>query len=165
MTTLVPFLVFCQAFGALVGASTAIWSELSYIRAMRDGKIDVAERKHLDIISHGLRYGMTIFLLASLGLVVSAYINNNSPQPALTPSYWTAIAIALIIITVAWALSRKRLSFNLASAALFTSWWFLVYLAFGWLSLSFGSAMMSFVVTTGIFYGLLYYVRLFASKR
>lgn len=163
MAAFVSFVVFCQAFGALVGAITSVWSEFYYVRAIRDGKVDTAERKHLDIIAHGLRYGMTIFLLASLGLVVSAYINQNSLQPALTPSYWTSIAIALIIITVSWAMSRKRISFKLASAAIFTSWWFLVYLSFGWLPLSFGSAVMAFVVTTAIFYGLLYYARLLAT--
>ena len=37
----VPFSAGARAF---VGTFTAIWSELVYIRAMRDGKIDTAER-------------------------------------------------------------------------------------------------------------------------
>jgi len=164
MTALIPFLVFCQALGAVVGAVTAVWGELAYMRAMRDGKVDVAERKHMDIIAHGLRYGMTLHLLASFGLVVSAYILQNTLQPALTPSYWTLIALPLIIITVAWALSRKHISFKLGSASIFTAWWFLVYLSFGWLPLSFGAAVMSFIIATAIFYALLYYARLLASR-
>ena len=51
MTTLTSFLVFCQALGASIGAFTAVWSELAYVRAMRDGKIDVAERAHLRSIA------------------------------------------------------------------------------------------------------------------
>jgi len=131
---------------------------------VRDGKIDFAERKHMDIIAHGLRYGMTLHLLASFGLVVLAYIQQNALQPALTPSYWTAIAIALLIITISWALSRKHISFKLGSASIFTAWWFLVYLSFGWLPLSFGAAVMSFIIATAIFYALLYYARLLASR-
>lgn len=165
MTTLVSFLVFCQAFGAIVGAVTAVWGEMAYVKAMRDGKVDVAEHKHMDIIAHGLRYGMTLHLLASFGLVVIAYINQNTLQPALTASYWTLIALALIVISVSWALSRKHVSFKLGSASIFTAWWFLVYLSFGWLPLSFGAAVMSFVVATAIFYALLYYARLLSSTK
>ena len=165
MNSLIPFLVFCQALGALVGAVTAVWSEMAYVRAMKDGRIDSAERAHLDIIAHGLRYGMTVHLLASLGLVIAAYVGMNALQPALTPSYWILIALALLIISVSWALSRKHISFPLGSASIFTAWWFLVYLSFGWLPLSFGAAAMSFIVATAIFYGLLYYARLLATSR
>jgi hypothetical protein len=162
LPTLVTFLVFCQALGAGVGAFTAVWSELSYVKAMRDGKIDVAERAHLLIIGHGLRYGMTLLLISSFGLIVVAYLKNATPQPALSASYWTLIALALVVITVSSALARKRLPFKIASATLFTAWWFLVYLSFGWFSLSFGAAVMSFIVTAVIFYAVLYYARLLA---
>lgn len=165
MATLVAFLIFCQTLGALVGAITAVWSEMVYVRALRDGRVDTAERKHLDIIAHGLRFGMTLHLLASLGLIISAYIMRDSIQPALTPSYWTLIALPLIIITVAWALSHKHISFSLGSASIFTAWWFLVYLSFGWLPLYFGAAVMSFIVATAIFYGLLYYARLLVTPK
>src|SRR3989344_2415964 len=106
MTALVPFLLFCQAFGALVGAVMSVWGELAYIRDMRDGKIDTAERAHLNIIARGLRFGMTLILLASLGLVVVAYTSRAALQPALTPSYWTLIMLALLVIGMSWALSR-----------------------------------------------------------
>jgi hypothetical protein len=74
MITLVSFLVFCQAFGASVGALLSVWSEFAYIRAMRDGQMDVAETAHLKIIANSLRFGMTIMLLASLGLVIVSYV-------------------------------------------------------------------------------------------
>ncbi|TSC64876.1 MAG: hypothetical protein G01um101491_122 [Parcubacteria group bacterium Gr01-1014_91] len=165
MTPLIAFLVYCQALGAVVGAITAVWSELAYVRAMRDGRVDGAERAHLDIIVHGLRYGLTLHLLASLGLVIVAYVEHNTLQPALTASYWTLIALALIIITVSWALYKKHIAFKLGSASVFTAWWFLVFLSFGFLPLTFGAAVMSFVVATAIFYALLYYARLLASPR
>jgi len=163
MSTLITLLVICQALGAGIGAVTAVWSELSYAKAMRDGAIDTAERAHLNVIAHGLRYGMTLLLLSSIGLVVVAYVENNTLQPALTPSYWTLIALALVVISVSWALSRGHVSFNLGSASVFTAWWFLVYLSFGWLELSFGASIMSFVVTTAIFYAVLYYARLLSA--
>ncbi len=165
METLVFFLVFCQALGAVTGAVTAVWAELAYVRAMRDGRIDSAERAHLRIIGKGLQFGLALLLLASFGLVVAAYVQQAALQPALTPWYWTFIALALLIISVSWALSRKHISFSLGSASLFTAWWFLVYLAFGWLPLSFGAAAMSFIVATAIFYAVLHYARLLTVHR
>ncbi|MFA5998074.1 MAG: hypothetical protein WC814_01680 [Candidatus Paceibacterota bacterium] len=166
MPTLVPLLVFCQALGASIGALTAVWSELAYVKAMRDGQLDRAERAHLDSIAHGLRYGMVLLLLASLGLVIVAYTRQATFQPALTASYWILTVLALLVIGVSWALSRRRISFALGSAIVFTAWWFLAYLSLGWLpSLSFGAAVMSFIVATAIFYALLSYARLLASPK
>jgi O-antigen/teichoic acid export membrane protein len=160
MPALVLFLVFCQALGATVGAFTAVWAELSFAKAVRRGKIDTAEREHLLVIGHGLRYGMSLLLLASLGLLIVAYVERATQQPALSASYWVFIALALLIISVSSALARHRASFKLASASLFTAWWFLVFLSFGWLSLSFGAAVMSFVVATAIFYAVLHFSRI-----
>ncbi|NNM84068.1 hypothetical protein HKL94_02550 [Candidatus Parcubacteria bacterium] len=160
MSTLIIFLVFCQALGASIGAFAAVWSELAYVKAMRDGKIDAAERAHLTVIGHGLRYGMMLLLLASLGLIVVAYVERATPQPALSPNYWILIVLALLVIGISSARARRRVSFGLASAALFTAWWFLVYLSFGWIALSFGAAIMSFIVATAIFYAVFYFTRL-----
>ncbi|MEK7086310.1 MAG: hypothetical protein AAB709_02185 [Patescibacteria group bacterium] len=166
MTALISFIVFCQTFGALIGASTAIWGELAYIRAMRDGRIDVAERAHLRIIAHGLYFGMTLLLFASLALVITAYVTHLTPQPAVTTSYWTLILFALVIIYTSWALSRNRISFALGSAITFTAWWLLVYLAFGWIPpISFGAIVAFFVVATATFYAILGYTRFLASPR
>jgi len=164
MSTLITFLVFCQTLGAGIGVAAAIWSEFTYIQAMRDGTVDGAERAHLNVIAHGLRYGMALLLLASFGLVVASYTQHAALQPALSPTYWTFIAFAFVVIGVSWALSRRRLSFPLGSASLFTAWWFLLYLSFGWLpSLSFGAAIMSYIVMTAIFYAVLYYARRLAK--
>ena len=164
MTSLISFLVFCQALGASIGAVTVLWGEFAYIRAMRDGEIDIAERAHLDIIARGLRFGMTLLLLASLGLVIVAYILQSATQPALAPSYWTLIMLSFLVIGISWALSRKKVSFAAGSAIIFTSWWFLSYLTLGWLPhLSFGSAVALLVVATVVAYALFYYIRLLAA--
>ncbi|MBI5405426.1 hypothetical protein HY972_00080 [Candidatus Kaiserbacteria bacterium] len=161
MTALVSLLVFCQALGASVGAFTAVWGELAYVKAIRDGKIDHAERAHLDSIAHGLRFGMLLALLSSLGLVVVAYVFQTAPQPAVSGSYWTLLMLAFSIIGVSWALSRGRISFALGSAILFTAWWFLAYLTLGLVPvLSFGAAIAFFVVATAIFYAILAYARM-----
>lgn len=166
MTALVSLLVFCQALGASVGALTTVWSELAYIRAMRDGAIDQAERAHLYIIAHGLRWGMSLLLLSSLGLVVVAYALDFSLQPAMTAGYWVLIVLAFIVVVISWALSRHRVSFALGSATLFTAWWFLAYLTLGKLSpLSFGAAAAFFVVATAMFYAVLASARFFALRK
>jgi hypothetical protein len=162
VTALVPFLVYCQALGAAVGACTAVWAELSYVRAMRDGALSSAETRHLRIIGHGLKYGMTLLLLSSLGLIVAAYLTHAAFQPAVSSGYWSLMMLALLIISVSSMLVRRRLPFQLASATLFTAWWFLVYLSFGFLSLTFGAAVMAFVVATVVFNAIIYFTRMLA---
>lgn len=166
MTALVSFFIFCQALGAFIGAFAAVWGELAYIRAMRDGKIDAAERAHLHVIGHGLRFGMSLLLLASLGLVIVAYAKHAALQPALSASYWIVIVLALLVIGISWALSRQRISFAFGSAIAFTAWWFLAYLTLGWIPpLSFGAAVAFFVIATAIFYALLQYARFLALHK
>jgi FtsH-binding integral membrane protein len=166
MAALVTLLVYCQALGAGAGALTAVWSELAYIRAMKDGTIDQAERAHLDIIAHGLRWGMSLLLLSSLGLVVVAYALDFSLQPAMTTSYWVLIILAFIVVIVSWTLSRHKISFALGSATLFTAWWFIAYLTIGKLSLlTFGASAAFFVVATAIFYAILESVRFFVLDK
>lgn len=166
MIAFVPYLVLCQVLGAFVGTFTAVWSELVYIRAMRDGKIDTAERAHLDVIAKGLRFGMTLLLLSSFGLVVVDYELKLPLQPALSPSYWLSITLALLIIGVSWALSRKMITFALGSAIIFSSWWFLFFLTLGQLPvLSFGASFFALVVATGLFYALLEYSRFLVLRK
>jgi len=165
MITLILFLIFCQALGACVGAFTAIWGELAYVRDMRDGKLDTAERAHLNVIAHGLRFGMTLLLVASLALVVIAYAFNETPQPALTASYWIFIALAILIIGISWALSRKKISFAFGSAITLTAWWLLAYLTLGQLPIvSFAAAVALYVVLTAVIYVVLRYLRVLAQK-
>ncbi|MDD2657281.1 MAG: hypothetical protein PHD04_01290 [Candidatus Pacebacteria bacterium] len=166
MTDLVSLLIFSQALGALVGVACAVWGELAYVRAMRDGRIDHAERVHMQAIGHGLRFGMSLLLIASLALVIVAYMIHAAEQPALSASYWILIALALLVTTVSWALSRSRISFALGSAAAFTGWWFLAFLTLGQVpELSFGAAAAFFIVATGIFYALLSYARMLALHK
>ncbi len=166
MTLLVLFLVSCQAFGAFIGAFSAVFGELAYIRSMRDGKIDVAERAHLDNLAKGLRFGMSLLLIASLALVVVAYTLHAAFQPALTARYWILMILAFLIIGVSFALSRQRIPFALGSAAVFSAWWFLVYLTLGRLpALSFGAAAALYVVVAALLYAMLHYARLLALLR
>lgn len=166
MTELVAFIVFCQTLGAIVGAGTVVWGEVAYVRAMKDGHINRAERAHLDVIAHGLRFGMTLLLLSSFALVVVAYLSRASVQPALSAGYWELIVFALLVVYVTWALSRKWISFALGSAIAFTGWWFLAYLTLGLLpGVSFGAAVAYFAVATAVFYAILQYARMLARPK
>ncbi|MFA5942096.1 MAG: hypothetical protein WC798_00270 [Candidatus Paceibacterota bacterium] len=165
MTKLILFLFFCQVLGAFTGACTAIWGELAHIRAMRDGEIDTAERAHLRVIAHGLRFGMTLLLLSSLALAVVAYALHETLQPALTANYWIFTLLTLLVIGFSWALARRRVSFTFGSAAALTAWWLLAYLTLGRLTIPFGSAVALYVVLTAVIYGLLRTIRIFAVHK
>lgn len=134
MHGITSFLVFCQALGAFVGAASAVWSELAYLWVFRDGRINKAERAHLKSIDRGLRFGMSLLLLSSLGLVVNAFLLQSATQPALTESYWLLVALTLLVILMSWVMSRRYLSLAIGSAISFTAWWFLLYLTTGQLT-------------------------------
>lgn len=162
---LIPFILFCQALGALSGAFMAVWGEIAYVRALRDGHIDQAEHAHLRVIARGLRWGMSLLLLASLALVVTAYVSGAATVPALMPDYWALISLAFVVIYASWALSRRRVSFALGSALVFAGWWFLVYLTLGLFpALSYGAMVAFFVVSVGIFYAILHWARSLAGR-
>ena len=160
METLAGLLLLVQALAALLGALSTVWGEFAYVRAIGDGRVDAAELAHLNATARGLYFGMTLLLLSSLGLVVLAYLTDASLQPAQTASYWSFIAVALLVTLLAWGRSRGHIPFSLGSAAIFTGWWFLTYLAFGQLPLrSFGAAIALYVVATAILYGALRLIR------
>jgi hypothetical protein len=166
MPSLIAFVVFCQALGALVGAGASVWGELAYLRAMRDGNISRAERAHLEVIAHGLRFGMSLLLISSFALVIIAYLLKNAAQPAQTAGFWILAVFSLLIIYVSWALSRNRISFALGSALAFTAWWLLAFLTLGGMpALSFGATVAFFVVATAVFYGILNYARFLVRSR
>ncbi|HVM59065.1 MAG TPA: hypothetical protein VMT80_01945 [Candidatus Paceibacterota bacterium] len=166
MHALAGLLIFCQALGAVGGAASAVWGEIEYARAIRDGNIDAAERAHLKSIARGLRYGMSLLLVSSIGLVILAFEVASPVAPALTASYWAFISLSLLIVAVTWALSRKRLSFAVGSASAFTAWWFLAYLTLGQFpQLSFGASVALYVVSTAVLYALLRYARILIIAR
>ncbi len=165
MATTLLVLVLLQALGAVVGAVSAVVGEWVYIKALRDGHVDRAERLHLDSLAKGLRFGMLLLLLSSFGLLISAYVLQSSPTPAETPAYWILIVLSLLTVWGSWALSRKRISFAYGSAIVFSAWWFLAYLTLGWLPpLTFGAFLAAFIVVTAIFYLLLRAIRHVASR-
>lgn len=165
METIGFALLILQAFGAVAGTVAAMWSEMAYLRAMRDGRIDAAEDEHLLGIATGLRYGMTLVLLSSIVLIFIAYQSGSELQPALSPNFWTFIILSLVIVLVSWALSRHTIAFPLGSAIVFTGWWFLMLQSLGQLPIvSFGSSVAFFVVAVAIFYALLQYMRFLAMK-
>lgn len=153
-----------QALGGAIGVGYAVWAEIAYIGALRDGHIDDAERHHLAIIAEGLRFGMTALLVGSVALTVIAYALHASVQPALTSAYWTFISLALIVIATSWAISRQRVNYALGSAAIFSGWWLIAGYAFGVVPfLSFASAMALYVIGTGVLYYALRVLRVFGA--
>jgi len=142
----------CQALGAVIGVGSAILGEIVHARALRDGKIDRAEHRHMEMIHKGLRFGMSVVLLASFGLVVAAYEVEATPQPVLTVSYWLLMIFAFVIIAASWAMARKAVSVTKGSVVAFTAWWFLALLTLGRLPItSIEGGVASFLIALLLF--------------
>ncbi len=164
MEALFALLAFTQAIGALIGAGGGVFAELYYFRAMKDGRVDEAERSHMRVLATTLRIGMIVVLLSSISLVILDFVYLRHPQPALTATYWTQMLIAIGVIVASWALSRKRISFVWGSAIVFTGWWYLACLSLGQMPLmSLGSALALYLVSTVIMAGLLSYARMMSK--
>lgn len=130
------------------------------------GQLDHAERRHVRVIGKALRFGMTLFLLGSIGSVVSAYVDGVETQPGLSALYWISNALALVVIFASLAHARSPKPSALVFAVIAIGWMFLFLGAAGWLSgLSFGAAVAAYVVCTGAGYGLIEYGRFLASPR
>jgi hypothetical protein len=157
MAELTALLVVTQALGAVVGAVTAVWGEVAYVHALRDGILNKAERRHLEVISHGLRFGMLLLLLSSLGLVIVSYVAETSSAPAFTMSYWLFVVLVVAIIGASWALSRKRIMFSWGSAIVFSAWWVLVLLTLGQLPVNSLLSGLAFFVLALVLFGLVLY--------
>lgn len=165
MPNIALLLIYSQVIGAVVGVVSVVAGELRYIRALRDGRIDAGERAQIESIGYGLKYGMTLLLVGTGGLVYVAYFLKSAQQPALSSGYWMLMGVALLIITISSRIARRDIRFGMGTAILFTSWWFLSFLSLGWLTLTIGSAIASLLVTTVVFYGILSYIRLLSARQ
>ena len=160
MSALVILFTALELCGALIGAAFSIRAEYAWLKAMRDGHIDRAERAHLDEIADGLRYGMVLLVVSSIALVFLSYASGAPLQPATTGTYWSMMTVILVIVIAAWAHSHEWIGFSLASAAVFSGWWFLLYLIIGFVpSVSFGELVGAFIASTILLYAILYGAR------
>jgi hypothetical protein len=160
METLTILFVVLQAVGAIIGAGGAVLGEMSYFRAIADGRVDRAEREHLGVIATALRFGMLLLLASSIALVLIAFIEVSPYQLAYLASYWSMMTLALAVIWASWALSRRRIAFWLGSAIAFTGWWMMALLSLGRLPLlTYGATMALAVVACAIVAGILAYIR------
>lgn len=165
MQSLTILFVILQAVGAILGAGGAVWGEITYFQAIRDGRIDRAEREHLGVIARALRWGMLVLLLSSIALVLLAFIVESPVQLAVTPSYWALMTFALAVIWASWALSRRKVAFWFGSAVAFTGWWMMALLALGrFPALSYGAMLAFAVVACAIIAGILAYLRSFYPR-
>lgn len=160
MPTLALVLALLQALGAVIGAGGSVLGELAYFSAIRDGRISHAERDHLARIASALRLGMLLLLLSSIGLAIVAFVAHDPLQPAATTGYWLLMLLSLAIITLSWALARRKIPFAIASGAAFTAWWYMAFLTLGQApDLTLGAAIALYVVASAIISGILYFAR------
>ena len=155
-----------QLIGGVIGAGGSLLAEIFYVRAMRDGTVDAAERAHLAMVGHTLRFGMMLLLAGSIGLTLTAFVYENAPQPALSQSYWILMGLVFVIIFFSWALSRRQVGFTLASAAIFTAWWYVVLHLVGYVpTANFGEAVALFTVLTALVAGVVKYARVITTEK
>ena len=154
-----------QLVGATIGAVYAILAELRYLQAIRDGKVTTRERRHILATQRGLRFGMSVVLLSSLGLVLVGYVNQGAGF-VLAPSYLAFVGLVVLIVTLSWVMSKRPRTFVWASLLTFTGWWYMVYLTMGALPVtSLAAAVSMYLVVLALLSSILHGARSFAKRR
>jgi hypothetical protein len=133
MTTLNLSLVLAggQVVGAVIGAFFAVVAEMRYVAALRDGKVTTKERRHIVATGRGLRFGMTLVLLSSLGLAALTVAHGSGKDLLLSPSFGALFGVVLLIGAVSWLMAKRPKTFVWGSLVTFSAWWYLVYMTLG----------------------------------
>jgi hypothetical protein len=154
--TLIPIAAFLHVLGAVIGAGLATFSEITYLQAAADGRIDHHERKYLRRLFHGLHVGMALVLFSGFALVVLEYLVPDAQQQVLFAPFWAVQTLALILLMLGALLSRHLIKWRFASAAILGGWWVLLLADLGYLnSLHYFGILMIFVIVSFILVGVL----------
>jgi len=121
-------LIALHGLGAALGAGGALFAEIFYAKATADGRVDHREHEWFHATFFALRWGMTLVLLSGIALVVVQYFLPNSPERVLHPALWAQNALSLLILGLAYALTKKRISWQTGAATIFAAWWMLFLL-------------------------------------
>jgi hypothetical protein len=163
---LLSFFAILHTAGALIGVGMVTFAEVFYTKAASDGIIDHHERKYLRHLFNGLRFGMTLVLVSSFGLIVLEYLIPNAPQDVLAAPFWTLQTLTLLVLLFGSMLSRKRGAWWFASAAVLTAWWIMLLIDLGFLNqFSYFMYLFTYIAATLIVAALLGYLRILLTPK
>ncbi len=161
LSTLIETVFFLQLAGAMIGAATVTYAEFFYTVAAADGIIDHHERKYLRHLFNGLTYGMVLVLFSGMALIVLEYLIPDAPQDVLAAPFWMVETLTLLVILLADGLSKKKIGWWFASAAILVGWWMILLIDLGLLNLfGYTTLLLSYGVVTFVVAAILGYVRI-----
>ncbi len=116
------FLIFGHIIGTILGVGGATMIEIHLNKALRDGKMDTAERDFLGSDFLITRIGMGLGLITGIGFIVEYALNDQLFRTD-NGIFWAKMLIFLIIVINAYLLHKHKIGLYWGSAFSFISWW------------------------------------------
>lgn len=159
-------LLMIHALGAALGAAGVTFAELFYTQAVVDGKIDSCEKKHIEHTLWALQWGVSIMVLAGIGLIIVEYFLPYSEQTVLTAPFWMIHTLTVVVIVFGFLISRNLVPWWLGSAAAFSAWWTMLALhAWRTIPLGYLALWLAYVLVTAAAICIFPYIRSFLIDR
>jgi hypothetical protein len=116
------FLTISHLIGTVLGVGGATFAEIFYLKAAKDGQINIHESSTLKTIYYVLRIGMIILILSGFGYLIF-YRLTGQTHLLYNPTLWAKLTIILVLLfgVVAW--QAKKIPMWLGSAVSLTSWY------------------------------------------
>lgn len=153
------FLVLLHVIGTVLGVGGATMAEVNVVQALRDGKVDVNEKRMMHANYTVIRVG-TVFILISAALLVWWHLSQGNTWVLTSGKVWAKEIMTIAIVVNAVALSRKWVPLWLGASISFVSWWAATILGV-WrqVPFSFWTILMTYIVTIGVAAFLLHHIR------
>jgi len=143
---LYTFLIIGHVIGTVLGVGGATFSEIFYLKALKDGKMDPVESGFLKTTYTVLRIGMIFVVLSGFGMLL--WLNFVGNESALfEPKIWAKMTVTIVILINALLLQTRSIPIWLASSLSFTSWYTALILGL-WrgISYSYIEIMLGYIV-------------------
>ena len=116
------FITALHIIGTALGVGGATLAEIFYLRASRDGVIDIEEAGFLKTTYRVLRVGMLLLVLSGFGYLILLRIAGPI-APLYSPRLWAKLTITMILLAGVIAWQAKKVPMWLGSPISLVSWY------------------------------------------
>ena len=115
---------------AVLGAGAATFTEIFYLKAIRDGKIEEYEAEDLGVFYFVMRFALIILVFTGFNILVVWRLKFLGPDFFYNSRLWAKYMIVLVILVNAILIHGKKIPLWLGSPLSLTSWWVVFFLGY-----------------------------------
>lgn len=138
-------LVATHIIGTALGAGGAIFAEVFYLKAIKDGEVDPTEGGFLKVTYRIMRVGLVLLVLSGFGFLLLYRLQGNE-ELLYSQKFWAKMTIVLVILVNAILLQIRRIPMWLGSSLSLTSWYTALFLGLlQGVSYTYGQVMIFYI--------------------